>query len=395
MTILSRLVAGTARSEDAAKIAALDRSQAVIEFQPDGTILHANENFLKTVGYAWGEVAGRNHSMFVDEEFRRSPAYQYFWNSLRRGEFQRAEFKRVGKSGVEVWIQATYNPILDRVGRVYKVVKFATDVTRQAKVRQEVARIVSTLGATSDEILAALNASAEQTAARATAVSTASLDVSRSLQGVATATEEMTASISEIARNAADAAQVAAGAVSAAESTNVIIMELGASSAEIGKILKAITSIAEQTNLLALNATIEAARAGEAGKGFAVVANEVKELAKETARATEDIEKKIQAIQNNTRRSVTAIGEISTVINRINDISTSIASAVEEQSVTTNEIGRSATDAARSASSIAASLQATSTGADGHAGTGAQKAAAALNALAGDLKQIAGSLSAA
>jgi methyl-accepting chemotaxis protein len=166
----------------------------------------------------------------------------------------------------------------------------------------------------------------------------------------------MQASIREISKNANDSARVAKNAVNVAFTTNETMKKLGESSQEIGNVIKVITSIAQQTNLLALNATIEAARAGEAGKGFAVVANEVKELAKQTAKATEDIGQKIEAIQGVTQGAVSAIEEISAIINQINDISNSIASAVEEQTVTTNEIGRSVSEAAQGVNDIAKNI---------------------------------------
>ena len=197
---------------------------------------------------------------------------------------------------------------------------------------------------------------AEETAMQANVVSAASEEVSRNVGTVATGAEQMQASIREIAKNANEAARVAKNAVSVASQTNDTVCKLGESSTEIGNVIKVITSIAQQTNLLALNATIEAARAGEAGKGFAVVANEVKELAKQTAKATEEIGQKIEAIQGDTKGAVKAIGEISQIINQINDISNSIASAVEEQTVTTNEIGRSVAEAAKGTGDIAKNI---------------------------------------
>jgi len=197
-----------------------------------------------------------------------------------------------------------------------------------------------------------MSAGAEETAAQANVVSAASEQVANNVQTVATGADEMGASIKEIAKNTADATRVAATAVKTAETTNETISKLGQSSAEIGQVIKVITSIAQQTNLLALNATIEAARAGEAGKGFAVVANEVKELAKETAKATEDISRKIEAIQSDTKGAVEAIGQIGSVIVQISDIQNTIASAVEEQSATTNEISRNLAEAARGSSEI-------------------------------------------
>jgi len=197
---------------------------------------------------------------------------------------------------------------------------------------------------------------AEATASQANAASAASREVSNSVTNVAGSSEEMLSSIREISRNAHEAARIAKSAVAVATATNKTIGQLGDSSSEIGKVIKVITSIAQQTNLLALNATIEAARAGEAGKGFAVVANEVKELAKATANATEEISHKIEAIQGDTKSAVSAIAEVSSIIGQINDISNSIASAVEEQTATTNEIGRHVHEAARGTAEITKSI---------------------------------------
>ena len=200
----------------------------------------------------------------------------------------------------------------------------------------------------------------------------------------------MSASIKEIAKNTAEATRVANSAVQTAESTNKTIGKLGQSSAEIGQVIKVITSIAQQTNLLALNATIEAARAGEEGKDFAVVANEVKELAKETAKATEDIGRKIEAIQSDNSGAVSAIGEIGTVINQISDIQTTIASAVEEQSVTSNEISRNLAEAAngniditRNVTGVAEAARATTAGA-----AETQQSAKSLELMAIELKKL-------
>jgi methyl-accepting chemotaxis protein len=197
-----------------------------------------------------------------------------------------------------------------------------------------------------------ITSNSEETSAQANVVSTATDQVNKNLQTVATGAEEMSSTIAEIAKNATESARVSGQAVKTAETTNATISKLGVSSAEIGQVIKVITSIAQQTNLLALNATIEAARAGEAGKGFAVVANEVKELAKQTAKATEDIGQKIAAIQVDTKSAVVAIGGISAVINQINDISNTIATAVEEQSATTSEMSRNVTEAAKGSTEI-------------------------------------------
>jgi methyl-accepting chemotaxis protein len=228
---------------------------------------------------------------------------------------------------------------------------------------------------------------AEETATQANVVSAASEQVSKNVEVVATSAEELMASIREISKSSNEAARVAKNAVGVAGLTNQRIGKLGESSIEIGKVIKVITSIAEQTNLLALNATIEAARAGEAGKGFAVVANEVKELAKQTAQATEEISQKIGAIQIDTTDAVKAIGEITAIINQVNDISNTIASAVEEQTATTTEIGRNVQEAAKGSAEIASNIAGVATAAKATA-DGAlkvQRSSQAVNGMAGEL----------
>jgi methyl-accepting chemotaxis protein len=235
-----------------------------------------------------------------------------------------------------------------------------------------------------------MSANAEETSAQTKVVSSATLQVNQNLQTVATGAEEMGISIKDIAKNATEAAKVASAAVSAAQTANATVSKLGESSAEIGQVIKVITSIAQQTNLLALNATIEAARAGEAGKGFAVVANEVKELAKKTAKATEDISRKIETIQVDAKAAVDSIGTISEVINQINGISNTIATAVEEQNATTNEMARNVSEAAHGSGEITSNIAGVAEAAEStsRGATDTQKAAQQLVETSTELRRL-------
>lgn len=275
------------------------------------------------------------------------------------------------------------------------VLAIGSGVLLTAIIVRPLGMFATSMAASSDQLSAVshdMSSNAEETSAQANVVATAAEQVTQNMHTVGTSTEEMTASIREIAKNAHEAAKVATSAVRSAEMTNNTMSKLGESSAEIGQVVKVITSIAQQTNLLALNATIEAARAGEAGKGFAVVANEVKELAKETARATEDISRKIELIQGNTKEAIDTISQIGGVIAQINDISNTIASAVEEQSATTNEIARNVAEAVLGSSQVTENIASVATAAknttSGAAGT--QRAAQDLARMAAGLQQLVG-----
>jgi methyl-accepting chemotaxis protein len=279
----------------------------------------------------------------------------------------------------------------DEIGRMTKALNYALGGLRGTM--ESIGQNSHAL-ASSSEVLSAvshqMSSNAEETSAQSNVVSAAAEQVTKNLQAVAIATEEMTASIKEIAKNAHQAAKVVMEAVQSAETTNATVTKLGQSSAEIGQVIKVITSIAQQTNLLALNATIEAARAGVAGKGFAVVANAVKELAKETAKATEDITQKIEVIQGDTQGAVEAIGRISQVIKQINDVSNTIASAVEEQTATTKEIARNVSEAARGGQQVAENITAVASAAKSTAcgATDTQKAAGELARMAAEQQRL-------
>ena len=544
-----------------AQIDASSRSQAMIEFDLDGTIITANDNFLNAVGYTLEEIQGQHHRIFCDPEYAQSAEYSQFWQDLGNGKASSGEFKRFGKGGNEIWIQASYNPILDKEGKPFKVIKGAYDITetvqsrtlasklqklvdnaqnavmmvdrdfvvtyvneatnrmlqkyadtftkiwpsfdakkilgscidqfhknpqhqrdlladpnnlpyqtdiqvgpltftltvtaqidangeytgnnlewkdvteerkqvaREQKIAEfqaqevesvsqvlnraaegdltqvytvgtadedtrdvhstfsEIANAVNSmcsnlrevisgvaqnagvLNNTSNELSqtadnlaqgagetttqsATVSSAAEEMAINMTNMAASTEEMTNNVKTVASAVEEMTASISEIAKNAEQASSVAGDAANLAESSNQTIGQLGSAADEIGKVIEVIQDIAEQTNLLALNATIEAARAGDAGKGFAVVATEVKELAKQTADATEDIRNRIEGIQGSTQEVVTSIGEISEVISQVSNVSQTIASAVEEQSITTKEIARNVTQTSSAAQTV-------------------------------------------
>jgi methyl-accepting chemotaxis protein len=287
-------------------------------------------------------------------------------------------------SGVELHSTST-----DELGDLARAMN-----TMQSRLREMIGSVsvsAERIATASGEVSATgqqIVASSEATSAQANVVSAATEQVNRNLQTVATSTEEMSASIGEISKNAGEAAKVAGEALKTAIKTNATVTKLGESSSEIGQVIKVITSIAQQTNLLALNATIEAARAGEAGKGFAVVANEVKELAKQTAKATEDISQRIAAIQTDTKGAVEAIGLISRIISRVNDISVTIATAVEEQWATTSEMSRNVAEAAKGSGEVARNITGVAQAAQGTSAgaTDSQTAARALAQMSVDLR---------
>jgi methyl-accepting chemotaxis protein len=375
-------------AEDAGKIDALSRAQAVIEFSLDGTIQTANKNFLDVMGYQLSEIAGKHHSMFCDPKMVSSEQYRQFWKDLASGQFKADEFLRIGKGGKEVYIQASYNPIFDPMGRVFKVVKFATDVTARVMAVKSLATGLTELAhgnleqrittlfpenleqlrvdfnESIDKLRAAMQSVAENAraiAAGAAEVRTASDDLSKrteqqaaSVEETAAALEEITTTVADSSRRAEEAGQLVARTKDGAEQSGMVVKSaisaMGAieqSSREISNIIGVIDEIAFQTNLLALNAGVEAARAGEAGKGFAVVAQEVRELAQRSAGAAKQIKSLINTSAEQVKVGVDLVAKTGTALERIvsqvQEIDVNVSAIVEsarEQSGGLKEINQ-------------------------------------------------------
>ena len=326
------------------QIAAINRSQAVIEFTLDGTITDANANFLATMGYTLDEVRGQHHRLFMPPTEAAGADYATFWQALREGRHQAGEFRRIGNGGREVWIFGAYNPVVDAQGKPYGVVKFATDVTQQVNDRRRRAEGQRAIDADIQAITETMTGVSRQAGQTAEAA----VQTAYNVQAVAAGSEEFSASIEELSRHALQAKSAADSAVSRAEEAGAIVVGLTGAADRIGAAVTLIRSIADQTNLLALNATIEAARAGAAGRGFAVVAAEVKALAGQSAHATEEIGTQIAAVQTETARAVDAIEAIGVTIGQLSAISLSVSSAVTQQAAVTRDMTENMQSAAAS-----------------------------------------------
>lgn len=312
----------------AAQMVAVNRTQAVIEFDINGTILKANDNFLKSMGYRLDEIQGQNHSMFVEPAYRESGDYRQFWDRLRRGEFQAAQFKRIGKDGRVVWIEGAYNPIIDAAGKIAKIVKFATDITPQITLLGNLKSLI-------DQNFGEIDREIGKSRSQATDAGTAAEDAKQNVQAAADGASDLASSVDEIARSMVKSRDAADSVFSRAQAAGSSTERLTKAAEAMNGIVALIQNIAGQINLLALNATIEAARAGDAGRGFAVVASEVKNLANQAARATEQISGEIDGIQSTSREVADALGAIRDAVQSVRELVTTTASAVEEQSAVT------------------------------------------------------------
>lgn len=332
-------------SEFEGKLSALNKSQAIIEFTLDGIILAANENFLDTMGYSLSEIKGGHHSMFVDPEYRNSQEYKMFWEGLRTGKFQAAQYKRFGKGGKEVWIEASYNPIFDMNGKPFKVVKFATNITNTV---EKITSIKQDMNAIEEAVLVLK----QQT----TLAAGGSNETSTNVQTVAAGAEELDASVVEIARSMSRSTDAASDAYGRIIQTGEETKKLLHAAQEMNGIVTLIQKIAEQVNLLSLNATIEAARAGEAGKGFAVVASEVKGLATQVAEATHKIGSEINNIQDVVSNVAGSLQDITQSIDNARNYVTGATTAIEEQSSVTRDMSSSMQNAAEAVNDISHNL---------------------------------------
>jgi len=375
-------------AEERGKLDAISRAQAVIEFTPEGEILAANQNFLSALGYEFTEISGRHHSMFCDPDYVRSEAYRQFWAALAAGQFQADEFMRIGKNGRKVWIQASYNPIFDMNGKVFKVVKFATDVSARVDAVATLANGLTELSHGNldqsinnsfpanleklrtdfneslgrlREAMIKVGANAHVIAAQTNEFRSATEDLSRrtaqqaaSVEETAAALEQITTTVADSTRSAEEAGQLVATTRQDAERSGEVVKKaisamsaIEGSSKEISNIIGVIDDIAFQTNLLALNAGVEAARAGDAGKGFAVVAQEVRELAQRSANAAKEIKALINTSSEQVKQGVKLVGEtgealtgIVTQVQNINDNVSAIVKSAHEQSIGLKEINQ-------------------------------------------------------
>ena len=320
---------------------AISKSQAIIEFKMDGTIIKANDNFLNTLNYTQHEIVGKHHSIFCENSYKNSQEYTDFWRKLNAGNFDGGEYLRIGKNGKEVWLQATYNPIMDFDGKPFKVIKYATDITARKNSMFQIEESVKHLTKSLDNLsttATAMTHGAEITTSGSQEVSATITQINTAVSDISTKLNLMLNSIKDISKSSSKGKDIAVEAQKKSQETTDAIHKLDIESEKIGETVKAIAQIAFQTNILSLNAAVEAATAGEAGKGFAVVAQEVRNLASRSDEAAKEITEAIVLIQSLVKMSLTSINSIDTTIKDISNISSNIVDSVDKQEVISNDV---------------------------------------------------------
>jgi methyl-accepting chemotaxis protein len=341
------------------QIQAISKSQAIIEFDMNGIILNANENFLKAIDYSLDEIKGKHHSMFCEESYKNSNEYKDFWGKLNNAEFQSGEFLRIGKNGKKVYIQATYNPIIDIDNKPFKVVKYATEITARKNTMFSIQKNIEKLNKSLNHLSNAsssMSIDAENSMKGSQEVSVSIEQMDQAVNDLSEKIEIMLSSITSIADAAANGEKIALGAKEQSKSTSSDIIKLNQESSKIGETINLITQIAFQTNILSLNAAVEAATAGEAGRGFAVVAAEVRNLATRSNEAAKEITSAIESIQTLVKNSLKSINSVDSTIEEISSMSSNISKSILEQKTISNQLASTALQTSKGLNEISNSM---------------------------------------
>ena len=341
------------------QIQAIGKSQAIIEFDMNGIILNANENFLKAIGYSFDEIKGKHHSVFCEESYKNSNEYKDFWKKLNDTEFQSGEFLRIGKNGKKVYIQATYNPIMDIDNKPFKVVKYATEITARKNTMFSIQKNIEKLNKSLNHLSNAsssMSKNAEVSMNGSQEISVSIEQMNQAVNDLSEKIENMLSSITSIASSAANGEKIALGAKEQSKSTSSDIIKLNQESSKIGETINLITQIAFQTNILSLNAAVEAATAGEAGRGFAVVAAEVRNLATRSNEAAKEITSAIESIQTLVKNSLKSINSVDSTIEEISSMSSNISKSILEQKTISNQLASTALQTSKGLNEISNSM---------------------------------------
>ncbi|RXJ99492.1 chemotaxis protein [Arcobacter sp. CECT 8986] len=341
------------------QVQAIGKSQAVIEFNMDGTIINANQNFLDAIGYNLDEIVGKHHRIFCEESYANSKEYADFWVNLNAGNYSSGEYLRIGKNNKRVWIQASYNPILDTEGKPFKIVKYAVDVTKRKNMIYEIDENVQNLTSSLTHLTDASKAMAKGakiTQDGSEEINESISQINEAVSNLSEKIESMLSSISSISSTSKEAERMTKEAREQSKQTTQSMIKLNEESQKIGETMNTITQIAFQTNILSLNAAVEAATAGEAGKGFAVVAQEVRNLASRSDAAAKNITSAIELIQSLVKTSLDSIHNIDSTIEEITTISTDISKSMKNQEDITNELSSTALQASQGVNEVTNSM---------------------------------------